>query len=153
MSNSLLPHRVQHTRLPCPSLSPRVCSNSHPLRRWSHPTILSYAVPFFSLFHLSQYQGLFQWISSPHQVAKALDITWRQTTLRHPVLAKRFRLCLLSFTHWLPSKEECAWVCAPVHVFTCLCDQTWEERKRRNRLHWARGKAVRKSRRERKQGM
>lgn len=40
----------------------------------------------------------------------------------------------------------------PVRVFTCLCDQTREERKRRNRLNRARGKAVRKSRRERKQG-
>ena len=30
MSNSLQPHRLQHTRLPCPSPTPRVCSNSHP---------------------------------------------------------------------------------------------------------------------------
>ena len=28
MSDSLQPHEPQHTRLPCPSLSPRVCSNS-----------------------------------------------------------------------------------------------------------------------------
>ena len=28
MSNSLQPHVLQHTRLPCPSQSPRVCSNS-----------------------------------------------------------------------------------------------------------------------------
>ena len=28
MSNSLQPHGLQHTRLPCPSLSPGVCSNS-----------------------------------------------------------------------------------------------------------------------------
>ena len=31
MSNSLQPHGLQHVRLPCPSLSPRVCSNSCPL--------------------------------------------------------------------------------------------------------------------------
>ena len=31
MSNSLQPHRLQHARLPCPSLSPGVCSNSCPL--------------------------------------------------------------------------------------------------------------------------
>ena len=30
MSNSLLPHRLQQARLLCPSLSPRVCSNSCP---------------------------------------------------------------------------------------------------------------------------
>ena len=28
MSNSLLPRGLQHTRLPCPSLTPRACSNS-----------------------------------------------------------------------------------------------------------------------------
>ena len=41
MSSSLRPHGLQHTRLPCPSLSPRVCSNSCPLSRWCHPTITS----------------------------------------------------------------------------------------------------------------
>ena len=30
MSTSLQPHGLQHTRLPCPSLSPRACSNSCP---------------------------------------------------------------------------------------------------------------------------
>ena len=39
MSNSLWPHRLQHTRLPCPSPSPGVCSDSHPLILWCHPTI------------------------------------------------------------------------------------------------------------------
>jgi len=41
MSNSYRPHRLQHTRIPCPSLSPRLCSNSSPLSPWCHPTILS----------------------------------------------------------------------------------------------------------------
>ena len=31
---------MQHTRLPCPSPSPGVCSNSHPLSQWCHQTIL-----------------------------------------------------------------------------------------------------------------
>ena len=39
---------LQHARLPCPSLSPRVCSNLRPLSRWCHPTILSSIVPFSS---------------------------------------------------------------------------------------------------------
>ena len=34
LSDSLRPHGLQHTRLPCPSLSPRVCSNSCPLSQW-----------------------------------------------------------------------------------------------------------------------
>ena len=31
MSNSLQPHGLQHARLPCPSRTPRACSNSCPL--------------------------------------------------------------------------------------------------------------------------
>ena len=48
MFNSLQSHGLQHTRLPCPSLSPGVCSNSCPLSQWCHPTILSSVVPFSS---------------------------------------------------------------------------------------------------------
>ena len=40
LSDSLWPHGLQHTKLPCPSPSPRVCSNSCPLSR-CHPTISS----------------------------------------------------------------------------------------------------------------
>ena len=35
MSNSLWPHGLQHARLPCPSVSPGVCSNSCPLSQFS----------------------------------------------------------------------------------------------------------------------
>ena len=70
MSDSLWPHVVQHTRLPCPSLLPELAQiqvhwvsdaiqPSHPL-----PS------PFLPAFYLSQHQGLFQWLSSSHQVAK-----------------------------------------------------------------------------------
>ena len=41
VSDSLPPHRLQHARLPCPSLSPGVCSNSCPWSWWCHPTISS----------------------------------------------------------------------------------------------------------------
>ena len=46
--NSLGSHGLQHTRLPCPSPSPRVCSNSCPLSQWCHPTILSSVAHFSS---------------------------------------------------------------------------------------------------------
>ena len=39
--DSLRPQGLQHTRLPCPSPSPGVCSNSCLLSRWCHPTISS----------------------------------------------------------------------------------------------------------------
>ena len=46
MSDSLQSQGLQHARLPCPSPSPRVCSNSCPLSRWCHPTISSFVNPF-----------------------------------------------------------------------------------------------------------
>ena len=48
MCDSLWPCGVQHTSLPCPSLFPRVCSNSRPLSWWSPPTISSSVTPFSS---------------------------------------------------------------------------------------------------------
>ena len=49
--DSLRPHGLQHARLPCPSLSPRVCSNSCPLSRCCLPIISSSVVPFSSCPH------------------------------------------------------------------------------------------------------
>ena len=48
VSNSLWPHGLQHTRLPCPSPSSGTCSNSCPLSWWCHPTISSSVTPFSS---------------------------------------------------------------------------------------------------------
>ena len=60
MSDSLRPHGLQHTRLPCPSLSPGVCSNSCPLSRWCHPTISSCVTPFSSCLQSFPASGSFQ---------------------------------------------------------------------------------------------
>ena len=48
MSDSLRPQGLQHARLPCPSPTPRACSNSCPLSQWYHSTISSSVVPFSS---------------------------------------------------------------------------------------------------------
>ena len=48
ISDCLRPHGLQHTRLPCPSPTPRVCSNSCPSSWWHHLTISSPVVPFSS---------------------------------------------------------------------------------------------------------
>ena len=73
MSDSLQLHELQHARLPCPSLSPGVCLNSCLLSHWCHPTISSLSSPSPPAFNLSQHQGIFQWVSSSHQVAKVLE--------------------------------------------------------------------------------
>ena len=55
MSNSLQPHGLQHTRLPCLSPTRGVHSNSCPLSQWCHPTISSSVIPFSS--HLQSFPG------------------------------------------------------------------------------------------------
>ena len=64
----------QHTRLPCPSPSLRVCSNSCPLSKWCHLTISSSAALFSFAFDLSQHQGLFQRVGPLYQVTEVLAL-------------------------------------------------------------------------------
>ena len=53
MYDSLQPHGLQHTWLPCPSHcpSPGACSNSCPLSQWHHPTVLSFVIPCSSYLY------------------------------------------------------------------------------------------------------
>ena len=51
VSDSLWPHESQHARLPWPSPTPGVHSNSCPLSQWCHPAISSSVVPFYSCPH------------------------------------------------------------------------------------------------------
>jgi len=48
VSDSLLPHELQHARPPCPSPTPGVHSDSRPSSPWCHPAISSSVVPFSS---------------------------------------------------------------------------------------------------------
>ena len=57
---TLQPHGLQHTRLSCPSPTPRAYSNSCPSHRWCHPTILSSVVPFSSRLQFFPASGSFQ---------------------------------------------------------------------------------------------
>ena len=59
VSSSLQCHGLQHARLPCPSSSPRLCSNSRPLSQWCHPTISSSVSPFSSCPQSSPASGSF----------------------------------------------------------------------------------------------
>ena len=59
MSNSWRPQGQQPTRPPCPSLTPRACSNSCPLSQWCHPTISSSVIPFSSFLQSFLASGSF----------------------------------------------------------------------------------------------
>ena len=60
MSNSLRPHGLQHTRLHCPSPTPRVYSNSCPLSQWWYPTTSPSVIPFSSCLQSFPASGSFQ---------------------------------------------------------------------------------------------
>ena len=57
-----------------PSPTSGAYSNSCPLSQWCHPSISSSVAPLPPAFNISQNQGLFQWVSSSHQVAKVLEL-------------------------------------------------------------------------------
>ena len=58
--HSLRPHGLQHARLPCPSPSPRACSDSYPSSQWCHPTASSFVIPFSSCPQSFPVSGSFQ---------------------------------------------------------------------------------------------
>ena len=75
LADSLWPHELQHARLPCASLSPRVCLKLMFLESVmpSNHLILS-SPPSFPALSLSEHQGLFQWFGPLHQVARVLEL-------------------------------------------------------------------------------
>ena len=89
VSKSLLPHRLQHARLPCPSPTPGAYSNSCPSSWWCHATISSFVVSFscclqfFSAsgsFLVSQLftsggQSIFRKIVRPYQTDKVATVS------------------------------------------------------------------------------
>ena len=100
-SDSLWPHGLQHTRLPCLSLFPGAAQThvhwvsdaiqlSHPLSSPSPPA-----------FSLSQHQGLFQWVSSSHQVAKILGVS--ASTLVLPMNVQDWSL---RWTGWISLQSK-----------------------------------------------
>ena len=60
MSDSLWPHGLQHARPPYPSPAPKVYSNSCPLSRWCHQTIISSVVAFSSCLQSFPASGSFK---------------------------------------------------------------------------------------------
>jgi len=85
----------------CPSLSPRVCSDSHPLSQWWY---LSHLLPPPSppALNLSWHQGFFQWL--------ALYIRWP-------------KYCIFSFSITSPSNEHSGLISFRIHWFDRLAVQ------------------------------
>ena len=62
VSESLQPIGLQHARIPCPSVSPRVCSNSCPLNWWCNATISSSVTLFWSQSFLASRSFPMSWL-------------------------------------------------------------------------------------------
>ena len=96
VSNSLGPHGLQHTRLPCPSPASRAYSNSCPLSWWWHPIISSSVVPTFSClqsaFSVSSFTFIKRLFSSSS--LSAIRVVSR---VGHDWVTS---LSLFTFTHW-----------------------------------------------------
>ena len=119
LSDSLWPHGLQHTRLPCPSSIPGACSNSCPSSWWCHPTISSSVIPFSSCLQSFLASA---WVSPSHQVAKVL-------VLQHQSFQWIFRIDFL--WDWLvwspccprdfPAPQFQPSLCSNSHIHTCCC--------------------------------
>ena len=94
MSNSLQPHGLQHARLPCPLLSPGVCSSSCPLSRWCYPTISSSVTLFSFCLQSFPTSGSFpmSWLSAFSEI-------WGGQTIGTSALASVLPMNIQS---WLP---------------------------------------------------
>ena len=75
----LQPHGLQQARLPCPSPTPGVCSNSCPLSWWCPRTTSTSIAPSPHAFNLFQNQRLFQLVCSLHQVAKIWSFSFNSS--------------------------------------------------------------------------
>ena len=75
MSDSLQPHGLQHTRLPCPSPAPGSCSDSCPLSWWCHPTISSSVLPSSSCLQPFPASGSFQMSQFFESVGQSIGIS------------------------------------------------------------------------------
>ena len=120
MWDSLWPHGLQHTRLPCPSPTPGACSNSCPSRQWYHPTISSSVDRSPVAFNLSKHQGLFQWVSSSNQVVNALELQFH-----HPSFQWVFRVDFLEDELvWSPCSPRDSQESSPTPQFKSLSSST-----------------------------
>ena len=77
LSNSLQPRGLQYARLPHPSPTPGVYSNSCPSSLWCEPTISSHVAPFFSC--LQSFPLL-----PHHQPIWKLSTSWSNTLMPLP---------------------------------------------------------------------
>ena len=108
-SDSLQPHGLQHTSLPCPSPTPGAYSNSCPLSRWCHPAISSSVIPFSSHLQSFQASGSFQisqfFASSGQRIGVSVSAS---DQISHSVLSNSLRPHELQHTNIHSKNVQCS---------------------------------------------
>ena len=104
MSHSLRPHGLQHERLPCPSLSPGVCSNSCLLNLWCHPTISSSVTLFSSCLQSFLTSGSFPMSQVFSSGCQSIGVSVSASVL--PVDIQDWFLLKLTGVIFLPPKHH-----------------------------------------------
>ena len=115
---------LQHARFPCPSPSPRVCSNAYPSVMPSNHLILSSASP--PTFSLSQHQGLFQWVGSSHQVAKVLELQFQHQFFQW-IFSESESHSVMSDSLWPHGLQHARLFCPSLspRVYSDSCPLSW----------------------------
>ena len=120
VSNSLWPHELQRARFPCPSPTPRACSNSCPLIQWCYPTISTSVVPFSCCLQSFQALGSFpvsQFFASGGQsigVSASASVLPMNNPLKSYTMDFKGRRLWCRFHH-------CSDFCVHVSLFVCMC--------------------------------
>ena len=124
MSDSLWPHELQHPSTP---VHHQLLEFTQTHLHWvgdaiqpSHPL----SSPCSPTFSLSQHQGIFQWVSSSHQVAKVLEFQLQHQSFQwidHDACAQNSRECCTQNRSWLLMSLSSAISRPPLtHVATAL---------------------------------
>ena len=82
MSDSLWPHKPQHTRPPCLTPTPGVHPNPCPLSQWCNSPSHPLSSTSFPALNLSQHQGLFELVRSLHQVVRVLEFQLQHQSVK-----------------------------------------------------------------------
>ena len=117
VSNSLRPHGPQHTRLPCPSPTPRTCSNSCPSSPWCHPTISSSVVPFSSCLQSFLASGSFpmsQFFTLVY--LKIFQLVFPENIIKYNIQFRRFNIGIIVLHGCNCISTVLCWSCVAIHI-------------------------------------
>ena len=118
VSNSLRPHELQHTRLPCPSPTLRACSNACPLSQWCHPTISSSVFPLSSCLQSFPASGSFQMSQFFTLGGQIIGVSASASILSMNIGYVDIKLCFLKFQVSVQSLSH-VWLFANPRTTAC----------------------------------